>query len=585
MYLKQLVIEHNGPIRSLSLLLKFSEAGLPEPLILVGGNGGGKTSFLSTVADALFETAAVHFDNVLQTIGSKRHWFRIVGGGSVSMGAVGNFSLLRFDDAGTTRFFREKAGIIDPDEAKKRVPKEFADQVNWSAEGSLKDFGIDDVNSRRVFKNGAYIYFPSSRSEVPHWLNRDAIPQVAFDTNPSMSKRLDKPIYVEQALEQFKQWLIGVLADARSEFSVQPVEGGSFLWQLQGDPYAAIASASQVLEPCNRVLRDILSDQNASFAWLGRNSSEKVGVRSGAKLILHSLNALSSGQAILLGMFGTLLRYGDIAQAQATLDLDKIEGVCLIDEVDAHIHIDLQYKVLPKLLRLFPRVQFILSSHSPLFVIGMEKEFGSDGMQIIEMPNGTPVSAESYADFQKALDALTATNAFTQKLVAEAGRTKKPIVYVEGETDAPYLKHAAVLLNKPNLLDRCDIEWIGAKDQGGQGFHTGKDALKHTLSVFRANPSLTNRRILLLNDNDSTSPDQDYVGIAVRKLPTNSANGRIKVGIENLLSEKSIEDKFYETTEKNKPNGDVVIAKSLRKAALCDTMCKSGLAEDFAAFA
>jgi len=317
---------------------------------------------------------------------------------------------------------------------------------------------------------------------------------------------------------------------------------------------------------------------------LGRNSPDKVAVASGKDVILPSLDALSSGQSILLGMFGTILRYGDISRDGPQLDLASIEGICLVDEIDAHIHVELQHKILPKLIKLFPKVQFLLSSHSPIFVLGMEKEFGSEGIQVVEMPDGIPVGAETYAEFGRALEALAATGAFTEKVVFEARAAGKPIVYVEGETDAPYLKRAAQLLGKAELLDRCDIEWIGNKDENGQGFHTGKDALKHTLSVLRANPNLVKRNILLLHDNDSNISNLDYDGFAVRRLPVNDGNQKVRAGIENLLSQNCIEDKFYQTRETKKLNGDSNRSRTLRKRELCDSVCANGTADDFIAF-
>lgn len=582
MYLKQAVIENSGSLRRLSVNLPFTAAGLPTPLILVGGNGGGKTNFLSTVADALFEAAAAHYDNVLPSRGAGRAWFRLVGGHTVTTGTLGGFSLLRFEEAGESLFYREKAGQVNPTTASTRVPNEFAGQLNWPEEGSFKDFGIGDDRSRTVFAEGVYAYFPSSRSEVPYWLNREAIPEVTFDTAPHFSKRLTKPIYVEHALEQFKQWLIGVLADTRMEIRSHLVDG-AIQWSFLGDPTNATRS-SEVLMSCNALLQDIMSDPSMFFQWTGRRSSEKVAVVGNGQIALPNLDALSAGQSILLAMFGTILRYGDLSRGASNIDLASIKGICLIDEVDAHVHIELQHKVLPKLIKLFPKVQFILSSHSPLFVLGMEKEFGPEGIQVIEMPNGVPVGAESYAEFGKALEALAATGAFTKKVVAEAHRDGKPIVYVEGETDAPYLKRAAVLRGRADLLEQCDIEWIGAKDEGGQGFHTGKDALKHTLSVLRANPKLAGHHILLLYDNDTNVVDQDYDGFSVRKLPFNPNNEKVSAGIENLLSADCIEDRFYRIKETKKPNGDTMVSRTLRKADLCEAICSGGTAEQFTAF-
>lgn len=46
-----------------------------------------------------------------------------------------------------------------------------------------------------------------------------------------------------------------------------------------------------------------------------------------------------------------------------------MEGIVLIDELETHLHIDLQRKILPFLTTFFPRVQFIVSTHSP-YVLG-----------------------------------------------------------------------------------------------------------------------------------------------------------------------------------------------------------------------
>ncbi len=42
-----------------------------------------------------------------------------------------------------------------------------------------------------------------------------------------------------------------------------------------------------------------------------------------------------------------------------------MEGIVLIDEVEAHLHLDMQRRVLPILTGLFPNVQFIVSTNSP----------------------------------------------------------------------------------------------------------------------------------------------------------------------------------------------------------------------------
>lgn len=582
MYLRQVVIENSGPLRRVDLDIGFTATGSPKPLVLVGSNGGGKTNFLSLVTDALFEAAAVHYANVLPASGIGRAWFRVVGGRTFTFGTAGGFSLLRFEHKGEVLVYKEKAGEVDPAAAAQRIPAELAGHLNWPAEGSFKQFSIGDEKSRTIFEEEVHAFFPSSRSEIPFWLNRESIPETEFEIFASIEKKLRKPIYVERSLHEFKQWLISVILESRTHIGLTADPTPQI--QLKGNVGETLVSAG-VLELCNTVLRKVLDDEGVRFVWLGRKNPDKLAVARGQEVILPSLDALSGGQSILLGLFGTLLRYADLSKSGPGLSPSTIEGICVVDEIDSHIHVDLQHKILPNLIHLFPRIQFIVSSHSPLFVLGMERTFGADGFQLVEMPGGNIVTAETYAEFGKAMEALAATEAFNERLLSETSKKGIPIIFVEGETDTPYLHRAAELLDRKELLARCEIQWVGAKDEGGQGFHTGKGALDHTLSVLRANPKLSNRPILLLYDNDAKKADANYGIVSVRGLPTNEGNPKVKAGIENLLADFSITDADYQSFETVKANGEILTRKSLRKAELCERICQSGSKEDVAAFA
>lgn len=68
----------------------------------------------------------------------------------------------------------------------------------------------------------------------------------------------------------------------------------------------------------------------------------------------------------------TISLIADIAYRMAILNpqlLDKVltetEGIVLIDEVDLHLHPTWQKRILKDLLDIFPRVQFIVSTHAP----------------------------------------------------------------------------------------------------------------------------------------------------------------------------------------------------------------------------
>ncbi|MBR5913627.1 MAG: AAA family ATPase [Selenomonadaceae bacterium] len=77
-------------------------------------------------------------------------------------------------------------------------------------------------------------------------------------------------------------------------------------------------------------------------------------------------NELSDGySSVIQIMAGIMLRMEQNWLLKGTLSEYNFEGIVLIDELETHLHIELQRKILPFLTEFFPRVQFIISTHSP----------------------------------------------------------------------------------------------------------------------------------------------------------------------------------------------------------------------------
>jgi len=72
-----------------------------------------------------------------------------------------------------------------------------------------------------------------------------------------------------------------------------------------------------------------------------------------------------------------------------------MKGIILIDEIDEHLHLSIQRKVLPLLISTFPKIQFIVTTHSP-FVLGSSDKFIIfDISKNKEMPELTMYSYEN----------------------------------------------------------------------------------------------------------------------------------------------------------------------------------------------
>lgn len=83
------------------------------------------------------------------------------------------------------------------------------------------------------------------------------------------------------------------------------------------------------------------------------------------------IEQLSDGYRTTLAMVMDIAARMAGANPLAKNILDS-EGVVLIDEVDLHLHPKWQQTILPDLMRTFPRVQFIVSTHSPQVISTVE---------------------------------------------------------------------------------------------------------------------------------------------------------------------------------------------------------------------
>lgn len=72
-----------------------------------------------------------------------------------------------------------------------------------------------------------------------------------------------------------------------------------------------------------------------------------------------SFNTMSMGYAAIFDIVSDLLLR---MEAHHRYDL---EGIVLIDEVETHLHVELQKEIVPILTELFPNLQFIITTHSP----------------------------------------------------------------------------------------------------------------------------------------------------------------------------------------------------------------------------
>lgn len=592
MYLRECLIENIGPISSLDITLDFDTLGNPKPLILVGKNGTGKTFFLAYVLDALAELAKKKFSDIAigQQVGHSP-FFKLTSGGDSRSLSGSTLCLLEFSDADNKFCYIEKVGQIDPQSYTIKLRGRFESLQSWPEnEPVYKVATGDERQIETFFKTGSVCFFPSSRHERPHWLNFSAVEErPLFNTNQRMSGVLGKPLVVERSAEDNQQWLMDILLDSLvdGEYVVgrpTPEQNPPFYFKPETlslpDKYLLQAGRKNV----EQLLRAVLEDENAQMILNYRNALHgRVAIRFGNGVIVPSLMHLSAGQALLFNLFATIIRYADREDINKSINLSEIKGIILIDEIDAHLHTDLQYEVLPKLVKLFPKVQFIITSHAPLFLLGMEREFGADGIQILEMPTGNQISTERFEEFQKSFDFYRKTQIFEKAVEEQVLVTSKPLVLTEGQTDVAYIKKALELLGHTDILEQLEIDQVGTTGKkGAEG--SGCTNLDTAGKFLENNQKRFARGVLLLYDHDTHKQPKKVGSLSIRCIPHNTTNTKVKKGIENLLPVELFKDDFYNVNTKDTGDGGESTTKTLKKTIFCEWVCQQADKKDFLLF-
>lgn len=80
------------------------------------------------------------------------------------------------------------------------------------------------------------------------------------------------------------------------------------------------------------------------------------------------LTKLAAGYRSILGMIGDMINI--LTREAVPEDLSSLEGIVLIDEFELHLHPKYQKLFVEKLTELFPKIQFIVSTHSPIPLLG-----------------------------------------------------------------------------------------------------------------------------------------------------------------------------------------------------------------------
>ncbi len=550
MYLTRLQLTNYGPLRDLDIRFPFDDAR-PKPVLLVGENGSGKTIVLSHIVNAMLMAKDTAYQDSSEVDVGKV--FKLRSGFYVSVGAEYYYARCDFQSGHFVRELR----LTKPKHEYTEPPMGVDGLGSDAWTGKFDSDEMDHIETNILERSQAalikemvsancLLYFPSNRAEEPAWLNQENLrAKPHYKQGVHRKGETRRRLIAHSPLRDIHDWLYDVAYDRAAfevqspSFSILASTPGStrsrnlnlpVFMGYSGDATNVYQLARNILQ---MIIRELAIEKNLRFGIGGRHN-RIITLESDQQTVVPNLFQLSSGEMALLALFLSILRDYDLREARnvsfaATKD---VKGIVVIDEIDLHLHSRHQHDILPSLVHMFPQIQFVMTTHSPLVVLGMAKVFGEDDFEVYDLPNGSRIAPEDFDEFGQAFQAFKVTTEFSKAIRAQVEKAQRPILFVEGKTDRDYLRRAAELLGKNDVLEKFEVQAAG-----------GNGRLKTiwtNLEKLAGIPGLSEKTVVLLHDPESPLDDDDKGNIHKRKIPRVGEHP-INKGVENLFGKATLE--------------------------------------------
>jgi len=327
--------------------------------VLIGVNGAGKT----TILDAL-STFLLWFRNEITGGQIERYNF------PAALTSLKNYDVNNQEHS----FENELAISLDSN------GKDFSDNTFFSM-SALKNTNVDvlkyekDEGKNILYEFTEHIYNSNLSGELKN------VPVLAYYGVNSVSTDIEESNGNFIASEIFDAYHNSLES---SYFNFKQF----FIWFDKQQKIQLQRGQSKFLDKIKQAVVNILTDKSYDFKNLrivwGEHFDEmiidKINKQTGEEEKL-TVNQLSSGEKTLLALVVDLAHRLCLANPKSEDPLSG-NGIVLIDEIDMHLHPKWQQKVVTKLGEIFPNIQFVVTTHSPLVlngkIYGVSDTFGHD---------------------------------------------------------------------------------------------------------------------------------------------------------------------------------------------------------------
>lgn len=591
MYAKRIQLTNCGPIDRLDIEFPF-DGDRPKPVVLVGENGSGKSILLSHIVNGLLLEQQRAYPETPEIDAGKV--FKLRSPSYVTIGREYSFARVDFEDGLGYREIQLSKRKQDNDTPPPGIDETSANDLwNLITEGDSSYLDVyppmHTLQDSGIFSRRCTLYFPADRFEDPAWLNDQNLKyRVSRMDRRHLEGHTERKVIADSPLRDNQDWIFDLVYDFKVfELQTSPIpvpvatSPGSSV-NLPFHLFRGYSGRSRALYGIVLQLVRLVLDRDTNLRLgIGPRQNRSLSVMENDETLVPNVFQLSSGEVSLLDLGLSILRDYDLTNADFR-KAEDISGIVVVDEIDVHLHARYQYKVLPRLIKLFPKVQFVVTSHSPLFLIGLSEVLGNGGFALYNLPSGRTIQPEDFPEFEEVYTALAKTSRHTDEIREAVRNAQKPILFVDGSTDVKYLCKAAKLLEFESMLE--DIE---VRDGAGMLSKIWKGLTLHHVE---------RNKVVVLHDPECNHSDTR--ANVYRRSMDKVDDHPVQKGIENLFGRETLDRAL-----KHKPDYIDITdehVKTVRghrekipeswtvnrdeKTNLCHWLCENGTIDDFREF-
>jgi predicted ATP-binding protein involved in virulence len=378
-------------------------------LIITGGNGCGKTQFLNQIS----QTLNILFNHQIQkNLENQKRNLKIFEQRLAQVQANDQPALIRqIDDT-------------------KIAIKQFSNQ-NCKLTLDNLERALEDSNQKKLLLR----LFEATRQYV-------SPKQGLASTVDSMQKEARQQDLTHDTSQTFESYLVTYL------------NAGYMAFALRNDKKEK-SKVDSWLENITNDLRYLFEDETLALEY---KEKERVFYVNQHGKEPFKFSQLSSGYSSILKIYTDLLMKVELRG----IDAKDLTGIVIIDEIDAHLHVSLQKKILAFLDNAYPNIQFIVSTHSPFVIQSVDNAVIYDLSKLEQLED---LSMYSYESITKGLLGVKATSSLLDGLISELstltpkfkGNEKRVKELVEQigvhENELDSRSKVALLMGKQAILD------------------------------------------------------------------------------------------------------------------------------------